>query len=164
MVLLATAALMNISRSAETFDYFSRLNDLTSSIRQARDLSLTSREFVDACDGAKDSYVVRIEQKSFAISEGGCRNGEELFDLAGTNYELAVFNDNAEALDFPVELQFMKGLADLSVFSNDLLIPANDSKFVRIDFADSNEDVVRHVVIFQLSGLPEVFENLDIFE
>lgn len=162
MVLLATAALMNFSSSTKTFSYFEQVQSFVAEIRAVKAAAESNRE-VD-CDQEgilEDTFGVRIYNKSYFILEGGCEVKE--VDLAGTNYYLEAVGEGnlAMDLDLPLDLIYERGTGTFRAFSDGVLLSKVENAYVGVSFSETAQDLNRYVVIFQLSGLPEVFESLN---
>ena len=113
----------------------------------------------------KDNADIIIEGKHFSLSQD--------------NYELEVFSRDNTTLfgpsnganvfgtDHPVSIFFEKDSAEFNLFYNKSSylkaqqhLPRLSSNYVAIKLYDPNEDIVRYLVINQVSGLSEEMETL----
>lgn len=165
MVILATSALMSFSNSAKTFDFFGEVKSFVTEVRAVKAAAESNREIECEEEGVlEDTFGVRIKERSYLILEGGCEVKE--VDLAGKDYWFAVVaaGNLAFELDLPVDLIYERGTGNFRVFSDEVLLSKAENPYVRVNFRDRGEDLERYIVIFQLSGLPEVFESLNELE
>lgn len=164
MVLLATSATVSFSNSAKTFDYFGQVKELTMKLREAKGFAESNREFAN-CEEPElavlaDSFSLRISNDRYEVLEGGCVVGE--VDLREFGYWMEVVGegDLATELQVPVDLSYERGTGVFRAFEDGVLISKAEHVYLRLRFFDLENDLERYVVIFQLSGLPEVFETL----
>ncbi len=165
MVILATSALMSFSNSAKTFDFFGEVKSFVMEVRAVKAAAESNREFDCEEEGVlEDTFGVRIYNNRYLILEGGCEVKE--VDLAGTDYwfEVVAAGNLAFELDLPVDLVYERGTGNFRAFSDEVLLSKAENPYVRVNFRDRVEDLERYIVIFQLSGLPELFEDLTALE
>lgn len=169
-MLMATIALTNLSQTTEIFDFFVYQKQLVTDLREVRGFAASSKQFsIDCPERAdsflKDFYAIELQEDGYSLLEGGCVDKE--IDLSETDYRISLkgSGDLGDTLKFPVHLAYEKGSGEFFAYENDgIILDKSLHQFVAINMSDEVNNVDKEIVIFQISGLPETFNNLNLID
>ncbi|MFC1615931.1 prepilin-type N-terminal cleavage/methylation domain-containing protein [Patescibacteria group bacterium] len=177
--ILGVAALTNYITTTRTFNFLAAEKSIASALRVARAYSATNKAVkIDGEQFVPDRYGILIEQKGITtFADVGATPFyfdasapsdyiliNKSFDFTDTSYEI-VFWDSAQlAITLPALIFFEKESSEMTVFgdvkNNHDLISKMDHKHITLRFEDIDRDIIRYIVIFQLSGLSEGFKEM----
>lgn len=183
--ILGTLAISSYISTVGGFGFISKQKEITAAIRDARNLAVTDKDMSETCGNGEGAKVVTAERYGASIQDdgivffadvspdntfslGSCDMIMKEIDLSGTDYELSVVTQaGAQALEFPVSILYERGSGDFSVREEssdagaNTLISKEQHNYIAIKLENTEEDQQAYVLIFQVSGLPEVVSDLD---
>lgn len=157
--LLGVAALQSYFDSTGTFEFFAKQKEMVNMIREARSYAINNYSFEECGDEVK-AYGVKVSQNGMAFYAEGC-DAELKAPLNVGDYSLTAYGSNLEedVLQFPLFLTYQRGSGDFVVReAGGILSPVVDP-FIVLKLSD--EELESNILILQLSGLPEIYDNLD---
>jgi len=179
LALLSTAALSGFIGSQDAFDFFAKQKDISSTIRTIRTFAVTDKEMAsDACgedsEASAKRYAAEITENKLTIYADTCAAGayflddkdkiiKELdFSNTGHGFQVLRAGDFVE-MDFPVNLAYERKTSEFSIRSSEdsVLLPKDLYKYIAIRFYETEGDLESFIVILQVSGVPENFNNLN---
>ncbi|MBD3360512.1 prepilin-type N-terminal cleavage/methylation domain-containing protein [Candidatus Peregrinibacteria bacterium] len=161
---LGVAAITSYINSTATFNFLSSYKSVVSSMRTARSYAITNKDSSEA-----ERYGVLLEDDKITVFAD---NGQNPFEFDEEEEgDLIVYNkthDFSETsyrmkpieVGFPLYFFYELGSGDLMTYSNGTFIPKTDLKYITVIFYEENSDLERFIVVFQVSGLTEGFEQL----
>ncbi len=177
---LAVVALSTYTNSTGTFNFLASYKNVMSVIKNARSFAITSKQ----TDGiVPDNFGVNVTAKKIILfadvgakpflfeppaGVAGVAYDKIIttYDFANTDYQIKVLDSTKVAeLAMPVVLYYNKSNANLNVrqkgsTTNDI-VPKTTNKFIVLEFSKINTTTKKYIVIFQVSGLPEDYKNLN---
>lgn len=173
---IATLALSTYVKSTGTFDFLSNYKNVLSALRTARVYALTNRE---AGGTIPDRYGLQIntngvivfaetglesftyEPQSPDLSPGEYDELVKDFDLAATNYRIEAFNSSDIELAMPLMIFYEIGNGELTIFQDENdTVEKDEHKFIILRVYENGTELERHIMLFQVSGLPEEYDNV----
>lgn len=174
--LLSISAYSMFVQSTGNFKFIAQFKNAVSAIKTARSFALTSK---DVKSVVPERYGVRVETgciAAFADNGGTSSNfdsnclsniapagGDTIIqNFPQTAFQMEVLDGtNAhEALDMPVEIYYENKTGEVTVIDdNGLTIDKSDIKYIAIHFSEIDGTLQKYIVIFQVSGLPEEFDQ-----
>lgn len=168
VAIMATIAISSYVNSTDTFNFLANYKNVMSSIRTVRSYAITNKQIGNEIP---DRYGVKIEaDKVIAFADD---NGNFAFDddvdtkikeYTFTKYVNEVQDSELahNPIAMPVKIFYASGSGELTIFDgNDNIVDKNENKYVVISFAEIADGSAKYIVIFQVSGLPEEFSNLN---
>jgi len=144
-----------------------------SSVRTARSYAITNRQ---EGDEVPERYGVRFEENRVILfadlgeipfffdppSDDDPDTVIKEYDFSEDDFVIEAKDSNDTVLDFPIAIFYDRGSGELTVFQNGSdLVEKDDHKFVVFKFSQASGEMEKYIVLFQISGLPEEYDNLD---
>lgn len=181
--ILATVAIRSYMNSTDTFNFLSQYKNIFSTIRTARSYAITNK---DTNGSVPKRYGVKIESNSVTLFADQARDyyfdpvvagqnpppadiviATKTFNLQDTPYNLSARDGSNQPLTMPVLLFYEKGSAEFSARytsgNTNPLLAKNDHRYLSIQLSEDGDDLSKYIVIFQVSGLAEEYDQLDQF-
>lgn len=170
---LATIAISSYINSTDTFSFLSEYKNVMSSLRTARSYAITNK---DTGGEVPERYGVFMATGGVtAFADSGAN--DFVFDFGGDpssndavikNYSFADYAIQAQNsavthddITMPVTIFYEIGSGELTIFDGDAtIIDKNAEKYIALRFYETAGDLEKYVVMFQVSGLPEEFNDL----
>lgn len=174
--ILGTVAVSSYLGSTRTFSFLAEYKELISQVRQVRAYAVTNKRVAVTYphDNSKDTvtperYGLKLDEKEiiffaddgpvpFSFDEKNPQNLSQKTDgivktmsLVGSDYQL-VFGTK------PVYLYYERGSGEVTVYENTTLASVEDKPSITFKF-NNNDDLEKHITIFQVSGLVEGFDS-----
>ena len=178
--ILATAAIRSYINPSGTFNFLASYKNVFSTINTARSYAVANEKYNDA---EAERYGVKVESKGITLfADNGAQafqfdpqpaepNGPKadttitakVFNFQNTPYNLEAFDSNNNLLEFPILLFYKKGSGEFSAYygRNNTVLTKSAHRYLSIKLSQNESNVIKHIVIFQISGLPEEYANLN---
>lgn len=182
VAVLTTTAIRSYVNSTDTFKFLSSYKQVMASIKSTRSYAITNEE---TNGKIPKRYGVKIEaQKVTVFADDGTNSfvfdaGQgtpvigadtiitpKTYDFADAPYTIEAFDSNKGTLALPIVLFYETGKADLTTKYNtlapggNLTLEKSDHKFLYLKFSETAGELLKYIVIFQISGLPEEYEEI----
>lgn len=183
---LATIAISSYVNSTDTFSFLSEYKNVISAVRTARSYAITNKE---TSNQVPERYGIEIRtNRATAFADTGANDFR--FDSGGTaasndavikrynltDYRMQVLDSSAAhnlITPIPITIFYETGTGELTIFDGATprnIIDKNDQKYIAICFYEkvvsgstckNTTGLKKYIIMFQVSGLPEEFNNLN---
>ena len=83
------------------------------------------------------------------------------YNLADTNYRIEAFDSYDAELTMPLMIFYETGGGELTIFKEeDVTVEKSEDKFIVLRVYEDGGELKRHIILFQVSGLPEEYDNV----
>ncbi len=181
VAILAVTASSSYFNSTKNFQFLEGSKKIMSAIKAGRSYAITNQE---TNGKVPERYGIKIESQkttlfaddgttdfAFDLGAGDPAQGADslietkVYDFNGTPYQIEAFDSGNNALTMPIILFYESGSSDLTTKydidgANSTLSKSVD-KFLYLKYLETGTDRVRYIVVFQISGLPEEYEDIN---
>lgn len=175
--ILATTAITSYVNTTDTFTYLSNYKSVMSAIQTARSYALTNKFSNTAASNnttAQDRYGVHLTANSaVAFADNGTIPFE--FDVSDTKMkeynfsDISIYIQNSQPspmeISLPVDIFYESVSGEVAILKTTTtgvreIVPKNQDKFITIKISEIGGDLIKYIVLFQVSGLPEEYNDL----